>query len=140
VNAEAQAWVDEGPLESPLPLAVLALARVRNGQPEISDIEARIASSDPGIGHFHHVDHILAQAHAQKGEVERSVSLLRQAAATGLACVVLLDTDPLLAPIRGSAPYAALRQDVERQVESDRAKLGNLIAEAGTPTPPAPGH
>jgi TolB-like protein len=140
VNAEAQAWVDEGPLESPLPLAVLALARVRNGQPEISDIEARIASSDPGIGHFHHVDHILAQAHAQKGEVERSVSLLRQAAATGLACAKLLDTDPLLAPIRGSGAYAALRQDVERQVENDRAKLGNLIADAETPTSPAPVH
>jgi TolB-like protein/tetratricopeptide (TPR) repeat protein len=129
--AEAEAWVAEEPAGTPLPFALLAVARVRSGQPEISDLERRIASADPRIGHFHHVDHIMAEAHAQKRDARRSVSYLRQAAVTGFPCLVYFDTDPLLAPIRGSKEYAGLRQELERELEGYRAQLKDIFPALG---------
>jgi TolB-like protein len=123
---EALAWVAEGPSETPLPLALLAVARVLGGQPDISDLERRIRLAAPRIGHFHHVYHLLAEAHAQKGDAERSVSYLRQAAATGFPCLVLFESDPLLAPIRGSVQYLGLRRELERMLQSYRAQLGDV--------------
>jgi TolB-like protein/tetratricopeptide (TPR) repeat protein len=128
VLTEALAWVAEGPIDTPMPLAVLTVAQVRSGQPDISDLERRIRFADPRIGHFHHVYHLLAEAHAQKGDAARSVSYLRQAAATGFPCLVLFESDPLLAPIRGSVQYQDLRRELERTLRSYRAQLGDLLA------------
>jgi TolB-like protein len=133
--AEAEAWIAEGPTDSPLPYALLALERARSGRLDISDLERRIASADPQIGHFHHVDHILAEAYAQMGNAERSVSHLRQAATSGLASVALFDSDPLLAPIRGSAQYIVLRRDVSRRVEAYRLQVQGLLAKPGASAP-----
>jgi TolB-like protein len=126
--AETEAWTAKDRGNSPLPLALLALERVRSGHSDISDLERRIAGADPAIGHFHHIDHILAEAYAQKGDASRSVSSLRHAAATGFPCVAFFDADPLLAPIRASGEYAALRQELGRQDESYRAQLPGISA------------
>lgn len=125
--AEAEAWVAERPPETRLPQALLALARVRNGLMDISDLEEKIASADRQIGHFHHVDHLLAEAHAQKGNAVRAVEYLRRAAASGLNCLRCFETDPLIAPIRGTAEYAALKTEMAERDRAYRAALKDVL-------------
>jgi tetratricopeptide (TPR) repeat protein len=125
--AEAEAWVAEGPSATPLPLALLAVARVRSGSPDIRDLEAQIESADRRIGHFHHVDHLLAEAYAQKGDAPRAVEHLRRAATSGFPCPVCFETDPLLAPIRSSPAYAAFREELVRQQEGLRGRLKGVL-------------
>jgi TolB-like protein/tetratricopeptide (TPR) repeat protein len=123
VLAEVQDWVAEREVDTQLPQALLALARVRNGRRDISDLEKEIASADPTTmaGHFHHVDHVMAEVYAQKGDTARAIQALRRAATTGMPCLSAFDTDPLLAPIRASADYATFRRDlVELQAELRR--------------------
>ncbi len=127
VLADTEAWVDEGPTDTALPYALLAVARVRVGRPDISDLERRISSVDPRIGHFHHVDVLLAEAHAQRGDTLRSVTYLRRAADTGFPCLVFFDTDPLLAPIRASAEYRAFRDEFAERDREYRSALKDVL-------------
>ena len=125
--AEAEVWVSERQPETKLPQALLALARSRNGQPDIRDLESDIASADPRIGHFHHVYNVLAEAHAQKGDAGRAVEYLRRAASTGLACLVCFETDPMLAPVRSSSEYRSFREELARKDADDRKALRGVL-------------
>jgi len=127
VLADAEAWVEEGPTDTALPYALLAVARVRGGRPDISDLERRISSFDSRIGHFHHVYVLLAEAHAQKGDTLRSVTYLRHAADTGFPCLVFFDTDPLLAPIRASPEYRSLRDELAQRDRAYRSALEDVL-------------
>jgi tetratricopeptide (TPR) repeat protein len=123
---EIQDWVDELPGTSQaggVPLALLCLARVRTGQMEIADLEGRIAAVDPRIGHFHHVDHVLADALALKGEAASSVQYLRRASETGLSSLPAFETDPLLARVRDSSEYRALKAEMEQRDAAYKAAL-----------------
>jgi len=125
--AEAEAWVAERRSDTPLPLALLAVARVRNGRTDIRDLVAAIESADRRIGHFHHVDHLMAEAYAQKGDAGRAVEYLRRAATSGFPCLVCFETDPLLAPIRGSAEYRALRDELAERDRAYRSALKDVL-------------
>lgn len=127
--AEVTAWAAERPPDTRLPQALLALARVRNGQKNISDLEKEIASADPTLlaGHFHHVDHLMAEAYAQKGDAARAIQSLRRAAANGFPCLRGFETDPLIAPVRGSPEYSSFRRDLERQQEGYRRQLAGVL-------------
>ena len=125
--AEAEAWVAERPSDTSLPQALLALARVRNGRTDIRDLVAAIASADRRIGHFHHVDHLMAEAYAQKGDAGGAIEYLRRAATSGLSCPVCFETDPLLAPIRGSAEYRALRDELGERDRAYRSALKDVL-------------
>jgi hypothetical protein len=79
------------------------------------------------MGHFHHVCHFLAEAHAIRGDIPEAAKLLRMAAESGMPCRSCFDNDPLLAPLRGSKDYAALREDIERRNARDRAALKGVL-------------
>jgi len=117
---EIEAWVREQPV--PLPLALLAVARARMESRDITELEQRVLAADQG-GHFHHVFHLLADAHAQMKDAQQAVEYLRRASETGLPCLPCFDNDPLLAPVRGSPEYSALRADLLRKSDEDHASL-----------------
>jgi TolB-like protein/tetratricopeptide (TPR) repeat protein len=121
---ELEAWAREQPDE--LALSVLAIARAKAGAPGIADLEQRILAMDQNIGHFHHAFHHLGIAHALLGDTAIAVAYLRRAAETGMSCLPCFDNDPLLASIRGTPEYAALRADLLRDEDGVRARLKAL--------------
>ncbi|MBC8645913.1 MAG: protein kinase [Thermoanaerobaculia bacterium] len=128
VRKEVEAWVAEHPEDVQrtwIAHALLALARARTGRGEIADLEAPIASADPRVssGHFHHIDHLLAAAHAQNRDAAAAVAYLRKASATGLNCIPCFENDPLIALIHGSAEYAALKTEMQNRDAAYRAAL-----------------
>ncbi len=127
VLAEAEAWVAEPSKGTPLPQALLALARTRNGQSDIRDLESAVATADARIGHFHHIYHVLAQAHAQRKDAPGAVEYLRLAASTGLVCLPCFETDPGLEPIRSSTEYQSFRQELVRKDADDRKALKGVL-------------
>jgi hypothetical protein len=118
---DIEAWVREEP--APFPLAFLALARARLGSHDINELEQRVLPANQEVGHFHHVLHLLAEAHAQMKDTRRAVEYLRRASETGFPCLACFDYDPLLAPLHGTPEYAALRVDLHRTLEESRASL-----------------
>jgi eukaryotic-like serine/threonine-protein kinase len=106
--------------------AILALLRARERR-DFADLEAEALAADRRMGHFHHVYHILAEAHAIRGDIPGATSLLRMAAESGMPCPSCFDNDPVLAPLRGSKDYAALREEIERRNARDRAALKDVL-------------
>jgi TolB-like protein len=108
-----------------LPVSLLALGRALQGRMDIGDLEEKIASADPkaSAGHFHHVDHLLAQANALRGDAARSVDYLRRASRTGLNCIPCFENDRYLAPIRASAEYRELKVEMEKLNAEYRSAL-----------------
>jgi eukaryotic-like serine/threonine-protein kinase len=106
--------------------AILAIVRARQKR-DFSDLEREILASDHRRGHFHHVYHFLADAYAQRGDTARSADYLRRAAETGFPCAPAFDNDPLLAPIRGSSEYAAVKREIEERAASYRAALKDVL-------------
>jgi len=119
--ADIEAWVREEP--APIPLALLAIARARMGSRDIAQLEQRALATNQEAGHFHHVFHLLADAHAQMRDTQQAVEYLRRASETGFPCLPCFDKDLLLAPVHGSPEYAALRADLLRKSDEDRASL-----------------
>lgn len=122
----AETLFREAPRSDPAFAALLAIVRARSGQPT-ADLEQQIASADRRIGHFHHVLHFLADVRAIQGDAAASVGLLREASRTGFSCAPCFDVDPLLAPIRGSAEYAALKAELARRDGEYRAALKGVL-------------
>jgi len=118
--ADVEAWVREQPV--PPPLALLAVAKARMGSGDIAELEQRVLAANQG-GHFHHVFHLLADAHAQMKDTQQAVEYLRRASETGFPCLPCFDNDPLLAPVHGSPEYTALRADLLRKSDQDHASL-----------------
>jgi TolB-like protein len=106
--------------------AILAILRAREGK-DFADLEAEALSADRRMGHFHHVCHFLAEAHAIRGDIPGAAKLLRMAAESGMPCASCFDNDPLLAPVRESKDYAAVREDIERRNARDRAALKDVL-------------
>jgi hypothetical protein len=121
VIADIEAWVREQPVAPPL--ALLAVARARMGSRDIAELEQRALAANQEAGHFHHVFHLLADAHAQMKDTLQAVEYLRRASETGFPCLPCFDNDPLLAPVHGSPEYAALRADLLRKSDEDHASL-----------------
>jgi TolB-like protein/tetratricopeptide (TPR) repeat protein len=107
-------------------LATLAILRARSGQ-SFEDLERKVLSERTRVGHFHHIQLGLADAHAAAGDLRGAVEFLRQAAENGFPCASCFDSDPLLAPVRGSAEYAALRSEIERRNAGYRAALKDVL-------------
>jgi Flp pilus assembly protein TadD len=105
---------------------ILAVLRARSGQ-DFRDLERQVLSGKTRVGHFHHIQHSLAEAHAAAGDVRGAVELLRRAAENGFPCGLCFDNDPLLAPVRGSAEYAALREEIDRRNAGYRAALKGVL-------------
>jgi TolB-like protein/tetratricopeptide (TPR) repeat protein len=106
--------------------AILAIVRARQRR-DFSDLERDILASDHRRGHFHHVYHFLADAYAQRGDAPRAADYLRRAAETGFPCAPAFDIDPLLAPIRGSKEYAAVKREIEERNAGYRAALKGVL-------------
>jgi TolB-like protein len=126
VRPDAEALFREAPRSEPAFAAVLAIVRARNGE-RTSDLEQRIAQTDRRLGHFHHVLHFLADVRAIQGDAAGSVELLREASKTGLPCGPCFETDPMLASIRGSAEYTALKGELARRNAELRAALKDVL-------------
>jgi tetratricopeptide (TPR) repeat protein len=121
VMPEAEALTRENP-KDPIGAAILAILRARSGL-DTKALEARIDQADRRVGHFHHAFQFLADVHAIQGDTAGAVGFLRQASETGFPCAPCFDNDLLLAPIRRSPEYAALRNEIVRRTESDRSAL-----------------
>jgi TolB-like protein len=121
VMQDAEALSREIP-NDPVGTAILAIVRARSGL-DTKALEVRIDQADRRVGHFHHAFQFLADVHAIRRDTAGAVALLRQASETGFPCAPCFDNDPLLAPIRSSPEYAALRKEVVRRSDSDRAAL-----------------
>jgi TolB-like protein len=106
--------------------AILAIIRARERRP-FADLEAEALAADRRMGHFHHVCHFLAEAHAIGGDIPGAAKLLRMAAESGMPCASCFDNDPVLAPVRASKDYVGLREDIERQNARDRAALKDVL-------------
>jgi len=106
--------------------AILAIVRARERR-DFSDLERDILAADHRMGHFHHVYHYLSEAHAQRGDAARAADYLRRAAETGMPCALCFDNDPLLAPIRGSTEYAAVKREIEERNAGYRAALKGVL-------------
>jgi TolB-like protein len=126
VLPDAEALVREAPASERTFAAVLAIVRARAGRPT-EDLERQIATADRKVGHFHHVLHFLADVRAIRGDIPGAVALLREAANTGLPCIPCFEKDPMLAPIRGSAEYAALEAEIVRRDTEYRAALKGIL-------------
>jgi tetratricopeptide (TPR) repeat protein len=126
VRPDAEALFREAPRSEPAFAAVLAIVRARSGQPT-ADLEQRIAQTDRRLGHFHHVLHFLADVRAIQGDAAGSVELLREASKTGLPCGPCFETDPMLASIRGSPEYGALKEEIARRTAGYRAALKGVL-------------
>lgn len=107
-------------------LATLAVLRARSGR-DFENLEREILSEKTHVGHFHHIQHGLAQAHAVAGDLRGAVEFLRQAAENGFPCAPCFDNDPLLAPIRSSSEYAELKSEIERRNAGYRAALKEVL-------------
>jgi hypothetical protein len=53
--------------------------------------------------------------------------MLRRTAQTGMPCAPCFDGDPFLAPIRGSADYRKLREEIVRRNDGYRAALKDVL-------------
>jgi TolB-like protein/tetratricopeptide (TPR) repeat protein len=112
--------------QKPTYSAILAIVRARQRR-DFSDLEYDILASDHRRGHFHHTYHFLADAYAQRGDAPRAADYLRRAAETGFPCAPAFDNDPLLAPIRGSKEYAAVKREIEERTTGYRAALKDIL-------------
>jgi serine/threonine-protein kinase len=106
--------------------ATLAIVRARSGR-DFEDLERDVLSEKTRAGHFHHIQHHLAEAHAVAGDVRGAVEFLRQAAENGFPCATCFDNDPLLAPIHGSKEYAEVKVEIERRNAGYRAALKDVL-------------
>lgn len=106
--------------------AIQALLRARSGR-NFEDLEREALAGKARVGHFHHIQHTLAEAHAVAGDVRGAVEYLRQAAENGFPCGPCFDSDPLLAPVRGSAEYAKLKSEIELRDAGYRAALKDVL-------------
>lgn len=122
----AETLFREAPRSDPAFAALLAIVRARSGQPT-ADLEQQIARVDRRVGHFHHVLHFLADVHAIRKDTGGAIQRLREAAETGFSCAPCFDQDPLLAAIRGSAEYAALKRELARRDAGYRAALKGVL-------------
>jgi tetratricopeptide (TPR) repeat protein len=107
-------------------LATLAILRARSGL-DFADLERKILSEKTQVGHFHHIQHSLADAHAAAQDVRGAIDFLRLATENGFPCAPCFDNDPLLAPIRDSKEYAALRSAIESRNAGYRASLKDVL-------------
>jgi tetratricopeptide (TPR) repeat protein len=123
---DAEALLREAPRSEPAFAAVLAVLRARIGR-STADLEQQVAEADRRLGHFHHVLHFLADVRAVQGDAAGSVALLREASKTGLPCSPCFEMDPMLASIRGSAEYAALKEEIARRNAGYRAALKGVL-------------
>jgi tetratricopeptide (TPR) repeat protein len=126
VLPDAEALIREAPRSEPAFAAVLAIVRARMGRPT-ADLEQRIAQADRRLGHFHHVLHFLADVRAIQNDAVGSVELLREASKTGMPCGLCFEMDPMLASIRRSKEYAALKNEIERRNAEYRAALKGVL-------------
>jgi TolB-like protein/tetratricopeptide (TPR) repeat protein len=106
--------------------AILALLRARQGR-DFADLEAEVLAADQRMGHFHHVYHFLAAAHAQERDALSAAKFLRRAGETGMPCAPCFDKDPLFDPIRDSKEYVAAREEIERRIAEYRAALKGVL-------------
>jgi TolB-like protein/tetratricopeptide (TPR) repeat protein len=106
--------------------ATLAIVRARSGR-DFEDLEREVLSGKTQVGHFHHIQHSLAAAHAVAGDVRGAVDFLRLAAENGFPCAPCFDNDPLLTPIRGSKEYAEVKAEIERRNAGYRAALKDVL-------------
>jgi hypothetical protein len=106
--------------------AIQVLLRARSGR-NFEDLERETLAGKARVGHFHHIQHSLAQAHAAIGDLPGSVEFLRQAAENGFPCAACFDNDPLLAPIRSSSEYAKLKSEIESRTAGCRAALKDVL-------------
>jgi eukaryotic-like serine/threonine-protein kinase len=115
---ERHAHAVPGSLQSAMTSALLALARVEDGEREIGDLEREALANDQRAGHFHHVLAVLAEVHARLGDNRGAVGYLRRAAETGLPCLYCFEHNPFLATARETAEYAALAREMREQERS----------------------
>jgi len=97
-----------------------ALAGILAAQGDVAGARRRLDEVLARQYRDHHVAYGFGAAYAQLGDEDRAVQWLRTAADSGFPCLVWFERDPLLQPIRGSAPFAELLAYVRGVRESVR--------------------
>ena len=96
-------------------VALLALARLRDGVRDVSALEREALSVDQRVGHYHHTSLVLAEISALRSDPSRAVRYLRQTADTGMPSITNFENDPLLAATRKTAEYQSLVAELRRR-------------------------
>ncbi|HEX9406081.1 MAG TPA: hypothetical protein VF975_02095, partial [Thermoanaerobaculia bacterium] len=96
-------------------VALLALARLRDGVRDVSALEREALSVDQRVGHYHHTSLVLAEISGLRGDAPRAVRYLRQTADTGMPSITNFENDPLLAATRKTAEYQNLLAELRRR-------------------------
>ena len=73
----------------------------------------------------HHVAYALAAAYAQLGMPKEAVDRLREARTTGFECLPWFERDPLLDPLRSTAAFQRLMDEVRQSWTTLRARYAN---------------
>jgi len=102
-------------LDHAMTVALLALARLRDGVRDVAALENEALSVDQRVGHFHHTTLVLADISAVQGDSSRAVRYLRQTAETGMPSIINFENDPLLAATRKTAEYRNLIAELRRR-------------------------
>jgi eukaryotic-like serine/threonine-protein kinase len=102
-------------LEYSMTVALLALARLRDGVSDVSALEREALSVDQRAGHYHHTSLALAEIRALQGDLQHAVRYLRQTAETGMPAILTFENDPYLAATRRTAEYQKLIAELRQR-------------------------
>ena len=100
--------------------ATLASFLAKRG--EQAEARSLIAIVTAAPYHDHHVAYALGVAHAQLGEADEAFRWLTDARSNGFPCAPWFERDPLLAPLKSSAPFRQFIDETRRMRELAAAR------------------
>jgi TolB-like protein len=101
-----------------LVLPLRGLVAARRGDEEAADRHIRITEEQGrSYGHYHHLQYDVACIHALLGRKEPAVAWLTQAARGGYPCISHFECDEFLDPLRGTASFERLLQELRAESE-----------------------
>ncbi|HWC73308.1 MAG TPA: protein kinase [Gemmatimonadales bacterium] len=87
-------------------------------------IAAVVDASGADLLNFHHATYLVATAYVRLGNAAEALRWLRYTAANGFPCYPLFANDRNLDPIRSSAGFAALLEELRTRWQGYRSRLG----------------
>jgi serine/threonine protein kinase/Tfp pilus assembly protein PilF len=111
--------------DEPLLLSLEALLMAKGGDKrKTAQAIQKALRGGKSVSHRHHVLHNAAAAYALIGKSDQAISLLREAARTGLPNYLLFRDDPHFNSLRQLSRFVRLLADLKREWESYRKEFG----------------